>query len=154
MKKKLSGSENRKRKAEREKLFEQAKKRMNINKYLTEKPQEGIPSASTAVDSADKIFTTDPESEKSEPLHEQFFSVTMSEASESQLQNISDISTWPKVLTRNMTDHIIMSGPSQIHLKEFPKDEEGRHFSENLLKKTFKWRNYSTSVVSLFDNQQ
>ncbi|XP_047106444.1 zinc finger MYM-type protein 5-like [Schistocerca piceifrons] len=43
--------------------------------------------------------------------------------------NDSDVGTWPKVLNARDIDRIIICGPSPVCLNNFPKDENGRHFS-------------------------
>ena len=75
-----------------------------------------------------------------------------------QNYNESDLATWPKVLNMSIIDHIIMSGPSQVHLSEFPKDEKGRHFSSTHYSRKLsneetirrRWLVYSVSNNSVF----
>ena len=71
---------------------------------------------------------------------------------------MSDLATWPKVLNMSIIDHIIMSGPSQVNLSEFPKDEKGRHFSSTHYSRKLSneetirrwWLVYSVSNNSVF----
>ena len=45
------------------------------------------------------------------------------------MTNISDPAIWPPIRNNKIIDHIITSGPVQIHIDNNPRIDTGRHFS-------------------------
>lgn len=160
MKKKPSGSEYRKRKAEKEKEFQQTKKFMSLDKYIETKQsnegnlEQGVPSCSTASTSIiepcsvlqniteTRIDELPNKSKISPDLAPIFklphnrddpFSKITNAPLELGIVNLSDVGTWPAIRNSKTIDHIIAMGPTQIRIDRdnFPKDGIGRHFASS-----------------------
>ncbi|XP_047106898.1 zinc finger MYM-type protein 5-like [Schistocerca piceifrons] len=185
VKKKLSGSENRKRKAEKEKVLEETEKHMNIYKFPkgnskanTSDIESKVHVSANISSDCEQLYTKNIQSpiegdqidQRSTSLHES------SDISPSQNQhmtsvvdesinvlaikeyNVSDVGTWPKVLNARDIDRIIICGPSQVCLNNFPKDENGCHFSSTHYTRKLsneetirqRWLVYSVSNDSVF----
>jgi len=154
--KKPSGSEYRKRKAEKDKKFQHAKKFMNLDKYIETKQQNKgnleVDVASSSVISTSVIeFCSERQSTTETRIDElsnenkissDFISISklpnnplfpgiINAQLELDTVRLSDVGTWPAIRNRKTIDHIITMGPTQIHIDRdnFPKDGTGRHFA-------------------------
>lgn len=146
LKKKPSSSEYRKRKAAKEKEFQQAKKLMSFGKYIETKQQNeynlerDIASSSTASTSIIEPSTDlqgtietwidelPNESEISRDLtpisefpHNHDAPLSFSGITNAPLElgtvDLSDVGTWPAIRNIKTIDHIIITGPTQIHIE-------------------------------------
>lgn len=85
-------------------------------------------------------------------------SVSESDVSAFSAINLSDPALWPKPLNSKFIDHLIMCGPQKFQMKYYPKDENGRHFSNFHFVKVLsngeeiprRWLLYSETKDSLF----
>lgn len=163
MYKKASGSQNRKKKAEKDENFEKIKEKlMKLDTYVL----------SSKVDSSAKIeeilttSTADPNtsSDTVEPptvcedvtqsrsnqisdinatgnndtcrnslMHDDMLSDD--EISPAESVKYKDCGTWPDVRSNKLIDHLIKLGPVHITMNEYPVNEEGRHFSNCFYKR-------------------
>ncbi|KAJ8664433.1 hypothetical protein QAD02_006095 [Eretmocerus hayati] len=174
--KRPSGAQNRKRKAKQDKQFEQSKKFMSLDKYITPKSDstthetptdcpsiiEQTSSPSSAVSPGTPSLDMAP---SSSPIKGGFSSVDSPECIEhgntphpTEIQDFSDIRKWPTILDQNAINCIIEKGPVQASLDKYPKDELGRHFSESFYIRKIseteylkrQWLVYSPSKYSVF----
>ena len=159
LKKKPSGSEYRKRKAEKDKEFQHAKKFMNLDKYIETKQQNkgnlkvdvassSIASTSVIESCSERHSTTetridelpnenkissDLPSTSKLPNNPSSFSGDTNAQLELGTVSLADVGTWPAIQNSKTIDHIITMGPTQIHIDRdnFPKDGNGRHFASS-----------------------
>lgn len=132
VKKKPSGFQNRKRKAENEKKLNLLKKSMNINKYL-EKQETIEKESGTITTSNDVQFVPvplqSPLNEDSVTENEHLNSKNVNE--ELELKDLKDVALWPTFLNNVFIDHVITVGPVHIKMDKFPQDTNGRHFNNS-----------------------
>ncbi|XP_065675802.1 zinc finger MYM-type protein 5-like [Hydra vulgaris] len=133
IKRKSSGSEYRKRKAEKKKEFQKTKKFMNIEKYITTKNQDlNVTSTSEIATNAsvdqiviedivDKVSTCDGNVQLT-PLA---MCIQIPDDLSTVFMNISD----PLIRNSKVIDHIISNCQVQTHIDNYPKSDSGRHFS-------------------------
>lgn len=142
LKKKLSGHEYRKRKAEKEEQFKQNKKLMSIEKYIVQKKQTEdnanvVPRSSNLVltDSGEsitlvKLGDNDQSSINSNPeMEENQENKEIDNFKDLSEEKLKDCGNWPVFLSHNIIDHLIEIGPIQITMNKFPDNAQGRHFS-------------------------
>lgn len=149
---KLSGAANRKRKLSQEN--EQVKLRKSMNIFLQKKDENvhigenstieltGTVDSSCPnddIENVDSCPTVTRTSKVSVPI-KSVQKIDLNKASDSfkkEPADLADISNWPNFRSTKITDYLIIKGPIQIFLpkNKYPKDEEGRHFSNYYFKK-------------------
>ncbi|KAJ8672643.1 hypothetical protein QAD02_003902 [Eretmocerus hayati] len=146
--KRPSGAQNRKRKAKQDEQFEQSKRFMSLDKYITPKSDStthetptGCPSMTEQISSPNLAVSPGTKSldmaPSPSPIKGAFSSVDSPDTIEhentthpTEIQDFSDIGEWPTSLDQNDINCIIEKGPVQASLDKYPQDELGRHFSE------------------------
>ena len=156
LKKKPSGYEYRKRKAEKEHKFEQSKKFMTIDKYVVQKDQDDGTkdleklSASSSLDTNILIEPAEPvelfeynnapvQIQEQEILGNEVLEVHDQKSKDKKFEdnktqetlNLNDCGTWPVLRGSTTVDYLIKIGPIQIKKENYPGDEKGRHFSSS-----------------------
>lgn len=115
IKKKPSGAQFRKRKAEKQKEFQNSKKLMNIDKYI--KPTSQIHNDVSQPCEEDASIS-DFEQVQDNSTADNDIQGTSNEVNPN-LMDVSNSATWPFIRNRNIIDHIISTGPVQIYLNEY-----------------------------------
>lgn len=172
MSKKLSGAENRKRRARKEIEFEKSKKSMNLEKYLTDVTNEKdvnvdasvpvIVSSSDLTLSAESIQSNsavdDRLSKESASSVSSKLEVESVQATEAECGiDFSDPATWNKT-NKKILDYLIKNGLPKCELRSFPKDDKGRHFAQNHFSRNLpngelvfrRWLVYSESLNKIY----
>ncbi|KAJ8666487.1 hypothetical protein QAD02_008149 [Eretmocerus hayati] len=149
VKKKLTGSENEKREAQKDEQFERDKQFMCIDKYTVKfdgsakksrlecsprkEPSEAIGIDVTLEDSSPEVDLSRTTEEIDSVVPSDIVGCQDSDSTSCENQDLalvsSDIGKWPTHLNKSTINYLIEKGAEQIFLKEYPQDKQGRHFS-------------------------
>ncbi|XP_051153761.1 zinc finger MYM-type protein 5-like [Leptopilina boulardi] len=140
-KKKPSGFEFRKRKAEKIQQLEHDKKFMDVKKYIIQKGKDVIsedcikvPSESSISESVSIELVNDIHEIENKEIDLNCVQDTKNEDiidNSQEILQLSDCGNWPTIRNNSLIDELIKGGPNQIKIDNYPQNGEGRHFSNS-----------------------